>query len=73
MPPARAAYLAALEIATELGMRPLIAQCHLGLGSLSAAPTQEPHAHLEAAAAMFREMGMDFWLKKAEQQAGQLG
>jgi tetratricopeptide (TPR) repeat protein len=63
---ARAAYLGALEIATDLGMRPLIAQCHLALGFLPAGAAQESRAHLETALTMFREMGMQFWLEKAE-------
>ncbi len=70
MQSASAGYLAALEIAKELEMCPLIAQCHLALGSLPA--EKERRSHLDDATAMFREMGMDFWLKKAEQQVAQL-
>jgi class 3 adenylate cyclase/tetratricopeptide (TPR) repeat protein len=63
---ARTGYLDALQIATELGMRPLIAQCHLALGSLPAGDAQESRAHLETAVTMFHEMGMQFWLEKAQ-------
>jgi tetratricopeptide (TPR) repeat protein len=61
-------YHQALTLATELGMRPLIAHCHLGLGKLSRrigdhAKAQE---HLTTAATMYGEMGMTFWLEKAE-------
>ena len=49
-------------------MRPLVAHCHLGLGKLyrrtgDAAKAEE---HLTTAATMYREMGMGFWLEKAE-------
>ena len=53
-------------------MRPLAAHCHLGLGKLyrrtgNAARAQE---HLTTAATMYREMGMTFWLEKAEAELG---
>jgi DNA-binding SARP family transcriptional activator len=65
---AAAAYRLALGMTEELGMRPLMAQCHLGLGRLGRrAGQQEPaERHLTAASAMFREMGMSYWLEKAE-------
>ena len=63
---ARADYLNALEIATELGMRPLIAQCHLAIGSLPAGAAQESRAQLETAITMFRAMGIQFWLERAQ-------
>jgi class 3 adenylate cyclase/tetratricopeptide (TPR) repeat protein len=43
----------ALTRARELGMRPLAARCHLGLGEV------------QTAHAMLRELGMTFWLEKA--------
>jgi DNA-binding SARP family transcriptional activator len=65
---AASAYRAALDLTEELGMRPLMAQCHLGLGRLGlrAGQGQLAEAHLTAASAMFREMGMSYWLEKAE-------
>jgi class 3 adenylate cyclase/tetratricopeptide (TPR) repeat protein len=53
-------YRRALALAHELGMRPLVAHCHLGLGKLyrhtgDGVPGQE---HLTIAATMYREMGM---------------
>ena len=65
---AAAAYRLALGLTEELGMRPLTAQCHLGLGRLGlrAGQGQLAEAHLTAASAMFREMGMSRWLEKAE-------
>jgi tetratricopeptide (TPR) repeat protein len=60
-------YSAALALASELGMRPLIAHCHLGLGQLQRR-TDPPAAqkHLTAAVTMYREMEMPFWLNKAD-------
>jgi len=61
-------YAASLALAQELGMRPLVAHCHLGLGKLHARTGQRQGAqeHLRTAAAMYREMGMRFWLERAE-------
>ena len=58
----------ALTRAQELGMRHLVAHCHLGLGRLHKQTGQPVRAreHLSTATAMFREMGMKFWLEKAE-------
>jgi len=65
---AEAAYGLALGLTEELGMRPLMAQCHLGLGRLGQRAGQQQLAerHLTAASAMFREMRMSQWLEKAE-------
>ena len=59
-PEARAWYDEALSLATELGMRPLVARCHLGLGSqpAGAGESSERGRHLEIALGMFEEMGM---------------
>jgi DNA-binding SARP family transcriptional activator/tetratricopeptide (TPR) repeat protein len=63
-----AAYRLALGLTNELGMRPLMAQCHLGLGRLGRRAGQPDLAerHLTAATTLFREMGMSQWLEKAE-------
>jgi tetratricopeptide (TPR) repeat protein len=61
-------YGEALALAEPRGMRPLVAQCHLGLGNLyryTHNPTQA-REHLTTAAAMCREMDMRFWLEQAE-------
>jgi len=65
---ARDSYQQAVRLAHELGMRPLLAQCHLALGELAGKASNTPHAqqHLTVAAEMFRKMGMQFWLRKAE-------
>ncbi len=49
-------------------MRPLVAHCHLGLGTLYATAGQrEPaRAELSTATAMYRAMEMTFWLPQAE-------
>jgi len=61
-------YGQALALATELGMRPLIAHCHLGLGKLCRRTGQgeQAHEHLTTAATMYREMNMHFWLEELE-------
>jgi class 3 adenylate cyclase/tetratricopeptide (TPR) repeat protein len=58
----------ALALASELGARPLIAHCHLGLGKLYWRTGQHEQAreHLTTAATMYREMDMTFWLEQAE-------
>ena len=61
-------YLHGLARAEQLGMRPLIAHCHLGLGKLhrSAGERERAHEHFARAVAMYREMDMRFWLEQAE-------
>ncbi len=61
-------YGQALDLATELDMRPLAAHCHLGLGQWhrqrgDAAREQE---HMTTARSLYREMGMTLWLAKVE-------
>jgi tetratricopeptide (TPR) repeat protein len=60
-------YDQALALAGELGMRPLVAHCHLGLGKLyqRTGKRQEAHEHLTTATTMYREMGMTYWLEQA--------
>ena len=61
-------YREALAIAKLRGMNPLVAHCHLGLGKLYRRVGKPEHAreNLGAATAMYREMGMDFWLEQPE-------
>jgi tetratricopeptide (TPR) repeat protein len=63
-------YLDASTLASELGMRPLIAHCHLGLGTLyqRAGERKQAREHFTAATTMFRDMGMHFWREKGEAQ-----
>ncbi len=65
---AAAHYEAALSLASELEMRPLVAHCHHGLGKLyrrTGHPGQAQE-HLTAAAAMYGEVGMTYWREKLE-------
>jgi tetratricopeptide (TPR) repeat protein len=61
-------YRQALARANELSMRPLVAHCHLGLGTLHRRTDEreQAHEHLTTATTMYGEMGMSFWLEKAE-------
>ena len=65
---AAAAYRQALTLADELGMRPLAAHCHLGLGTLYARTgrLEQARTELSAAMALYRAMYMTFWLSRAE-------
>jgi class 3 adenylate cyclase/tetratricopeptide (TPR) repeat protein len=60
-------YHDALTLATELGMRPLMAHCHAGLGTLYRRLGNPSLArdHLARAAHMYREMDMRLWLEQA--------
>ena len=65
---AREWFLRALERAADLGMRPLAAHCHLGLGQavrLSGA-SDESDKHFATAAGLVREMGMRPWDARTE-------
>ena len=68
VPEAEGHYFDAMKLGRELGMRPLIAHCHLGLGKLYRRIGQPEQAqeHLTIATTMYREMGMTYWLEKAE-------
>ena len=61
-------YRRAMALADELAMRPLVAHCHLGLGKLYRRTGNQAKGedHLATATTMYREMGMTFWLEKAE-------
>jgi tetratricopeptide (TPR) repeat protein len=61
-------YGQALARAIELGMRPLIAHSHLGLGQLYRRTGDRANAeeHLTTARAMYREMDMGFYLAQTE-------
>jgi tetratricopeptide (TPR) repeat protein len=61
----------ALLIADEIGLRPLAAHCHAGLGRLHQchAKPDQAQQHLTTAVAMYREMGMAPWLRRTEEVA----
>jgi hypothetical protein len=58
----------ALALATELGMRPLVAHCYLGLGKLFRRMGQghEAQERVATASSMHREMDMRYWVERAE-------
>jgi uncharacterized protein HemY len=63
-------YRAALALAEPRGMRPLVAHCHLGLGTLYVriGKPEQAREHLVAATTMFRDMDMGFWLARADSE-----
>jgi tetratricopeptide (TPR) repeat protein len=71
---AEAHYCQALALAEELGMRPLQAHCHLGLGTLYAKIDQQEQARAELSAAieLYRSMDMTFWLPQAKAPLAQV-
>jgi tetratricopeptide (TPR) repeat protein len=71
---AEASYRDALTLADELGMRPLQAHCHRGLGTLYGRTGQREQARTELAAALalYRAMEMTFWLPQTEAALAQV-
>jgi class 3 adenylate cyclase/DNA-binding winged helix-turn-helix (wHTH) protein/tetratricopeptide (TPR) repeat protein len=67
-------YRQALTLADALGLRPLQAHCHRGLGTLYAETGQRESARaaLAAAIALYRAMEMTFWLPQAEAMLAQV-
>jgi len=65
---AEAYYQQALTLADELGMRPLQAHCHRGLGTLYATTghREQALAELSIAIELYKAMEMTFWLPQAE-------
>jgi tetratricopeptide (TPR) repeat protein len=61
-------YQQAMTLAVELGMGPLQAHCHLGLGMLLARIGRREQARIELSAAieLYRAMDMTFWPDRAE-------
>jgi tetratricopeptide (TPR) repeat protein len=72
---AEAYYHQALALAKELGLRPLQAHCHLGLGTLYVKTGQRQQARTELSTAieLYRDMDMIFWLPQAEAALVQAG
>jgi hypothetical protein len=54
-----------------LGMRPLVARCHVGLGMLHrrTGKRDEAQRHAAAAVSMYRDMRMAYWLEQAQAAA----
>jgi hypothetical protein len=72
--PAETFYQQALTLAEEIGMRPLQAHCHLGLGTwyLQRDQHQQAHATLTTAINLYRSLDMAFWLPQAEAALAQV-
>jgi tetratricopeptide (TPR) repeat protein len=70
---ATAHYRQSLALAEELGMRPLQAHCHLGLGTLYARCGQWEQARTELGAArdLYQAMDMTFWLPQVQAMLAQ--
>src|SRR6266508_1061477 len=68
-------YREALALAGELGMRPLVAHCHLGLGKRHRRTGKRELAqeHLTTATTMYRDMDMRFWLEQVESEIRESG
>jgi tetratricopeptide (TPR) repeat protein len=72
--PADTSYHQGLALAEELGMRPLQAHCHRGLGMLYAATGQREQARsaLTTAIEMYQSMEMTLWLPETAAALAQL-
>jgi tetratricopeptide (TPR) repeat protein len=68
-------YREALALAEELGMRPLVAHCHLGIGKLYAkiGQREQARAELSPAIELYRAMDMTFWLPQVAAVLAQVG
>ena len=62
----------ALTLAKALGMRPLQAHCHHGLGMLYAGTGQAEQGRAELADAIYHDMDMIFWLPQAKAALAQV-
>ncbi len=67
-------YCQALALAEEMGMRPLQAHCHHGLGTLfaQAGQAEQARAELSTAREMYQAMAMTFWLPETEAALAQV-
>jgi class 3 adenylate cyclase/tetratricopeptide (TPR) repeat protein len=68
-------YLAAIALAEELEMRPLLARCHLGIGRLYFRAGHRDRAEdpLRTAMCLFGAMDMPFWVRQASSSLNELG
>jgi hypothetical protein len=71
---AEAHYHQTIILAEELGMRPLQAHCHRGLGTLYSKTGQQEQAcsELSTAITMYTSMDMTFWLPQTEAARAQV-
>jgi hypothetical protein len=63
----------AIRLAEDLSMRPLVARCHFTRAGFYRRVGDRGRAgqELEAAGALFRQMGMRFWLARAEAEGAE--
>jgi class 3 adenylate cyclase/tetratricopeptide (TPR) repeat protein len=68
-------YLTAIALSEELGMRPLLARAHLGIGRLylRAGAPDRAEDHLLTATRQFITMDMPLWLRQATTTLSELG
>ena len=68
-------YRDALALADALGMRPLAAHCHRGVGVVHRRSGALDHARRELGVArdLYRELDMAVWLERADAELGQVG
>jgi hypothetical protein len=68
-------YTAAIGLCEQLGLRPLLARAHLGLGQLhrQGGQMQAAEAHLATAVVLFSDLGMRTWLDRSEPELRALG
>jgi class 3 adenylate cyclase/tetratricopeptide (TPR) repeat protein len=71
---AESSFRQAIVLANELGMRPLIAHCRLGLGRAYrlAGKRQQANEQLRSAMMLFRALDMRFWLVRTEIEAKEM-
>ena len=69
---AKQSYRDAMNLAQPLGLRPLVARSHLGLGKLHrrTGTPEQAQEHLTTATTMYRQMEMTYWAEKAEAEMG---
>jgi tetratricopeptide (TPR) repeat protein len=63
-------YRRGLALAEQLGMRPLVAHCHLGLGRLNRDLGKRSQAkeHLATALSIYSTLGLEFWSEMAKNE-----
>jgi hypothetical protein len=59
-----------MTLATGLGMRPLVAHCHLALAKLywRTDTHEQAEDHLITATTMYGDLGMTYWLERSERE-----
>jgi hypothetical protein len=68
-------YRHASALSLELGMRPLQAHCHVGLGKVFAiiGAAEQSRAEINAAIDLYRSMEMNLWLGRANAAVRSIG